>query len=393
MQIDGHHTATYVAARVAGFPFDEAEKIAYAAQYVDDATNSGVIQFAQSDSLYSRIASAHKMIDYSNFIDVANHLAWIPFHFLPGNGLLPAGESPEGGEIEKLICRPDSYVARDMLRSAIRDRNTPRGLHRLGIAMHVYADTFAHQGFVGSLSAANEARNLTSGDVNLDARIKAATKKELIVKAKENVAALFQFLWSSITLLVKERKSPLEFIQSFMQKRPVGHAAADVYPDQPYLKWQYFDYQNKLVERDNPVIFLHAMEMMVRAMQCWRSGDLTMNLELQSGLNGRDREVISRLFKETLAIDGEERRQAWLAAIKRGEFSFGSDLPEYVGKGIGSWKESALGTSKSTDSGFERFEYSATFLTSDWKLFHDALQIHRSDVVHKILPRYGICAA
>jgi hypothetical protein len=132
---------------------------------------------------------------------------------------------------------------------------------------------------------------------------------------------------------------------------------------------------------------------MVRAMQCWRSGDLTMNLELQSGLNGRDREVISRLFKETLAIDGEERRQAWLAAIKRGEFSFGSDLPEYVGKGIGSWKESALGTSKSTDSGFERFEYSATFLTSDWKLFHDALQIHRSDVVHKILPRYGICAA
>jgi hypothetical protein len=86
MQIDGHHTATFVAARIAGFSFKDAEKIAYAAQYVDDATNAGVVQFTGSDYLYSRIASAHKMIDYDNFVDIENHLAWIPFHFLPGNG-------------------------------------------------------------------------------------------------------------------------------------------------------------------------------------------------------------------------------------------------------------------------------------------------------------------
>jgi len=83
MQIDGHHTATYVAARIAGFSFKDAEKIAYAAQYVDDSTNGGIVQFAEDDYLYSRIASAHKMIDYNNFVDVQNHLAWIPFIFYP----------------------------------------------------------------------------------------------------------------------------------------------------------------------------------------------------------------------------------------------------------------------------------------------------------------------
>ena len=111
------------------------------------------------------------MIDYDNFVDVENHLAWIPFHFLPGNGSLPLGESPEGGELAKLVCRPDSYIARDMLRRAVLDKDHKRALHRLGIAMHVYADTFAHQGFVGSLSPANRAQALTSRDSALDDRI------------------------------------------------------------------------------------------------------------------------------------------------------------------------------------------------------------------------------
>lgn len=393
MQIDGHNTATYVAARIAGFSFKDAEKIAYAAQYVDDATNAGIIQFLESEYLYSRIASAHKMIDYDNFVDVENHLAWIPFHFLPGNGSLPLGENPPGGELEKLICRPDSHVARDMLRRAILDRDSPRALHRLGISMHVYADTFAHQGFVGALSPANQAKNLTSGDPALDARIKKSTKKELLASALGDLKHLFQFLQKSVGLMWHEKRWPSEFFANFLQKSPVGHATADVYPDQPYLKWQYTDFNNKVIMRDNTVIFLEAIEMMVRAMQAWRAGDVTMTLEAHSGLGNADRIVISRILRESVQIDGEDRRQDWLAAIKRGEFSFGSEAPSYIGKGSGSWKESALGTIKATDTGFERFPYAKTFLLSDWKLFHDALQIHRSDVVHEILPRYGICAA
>ena len=34
-----------------------------------------------------------------------------------------------------------------------------------------------------------------------------------------------------------------------------------------------------------------------------------------------------------------------------------------------------------------------SLITSNWKRFHDALQAHRFDLIHDILPRYGISAA
>ena len=59
MQIDFHHAVTYVLARLAGFPHDDAHIIAYAAQYVDDANNSGLIEFADVAPPFYHIASAH----------------------------------------------------------------------------------------------------------------------------------------------------------------------------------------------------------------------------------------------------------------------------------------------------------------------------------------------
>lgn len=393
MQIDGHHTATYVAARIAGFSFTEAAKIAYAAQYVDDATNGGVVLFLDSDYMYSRIASAHKMVDYNNLVDVENHLAWIPFHFLPGNGGLPAGEEPEGGELAKLVCRPDSHVARDMLRACAKDMGTPRGLHRLGIAMHVYADTFAHQGFVGALHHANQASDVTSGDVKLDKRIRNKTRWELLWASVRNAKAFGQLVLKAIATIWHEKRLPVDYFVDFVQRKPVGHAAADVYPDQPYLAWRYTDHTGTVIERDNPAIFVQAVDQMVRVMRAWRAGDVAMAIDSHHGLDEKSRSVVDRLFRTNTYIDGEERRRAWLHAISSGEFDFGNEIPTYVGKGQGSWKEIAIGTEKVADSGYERFGFKTEFIHSDWKLFHDALQAHRSAVIHDVLPRYGICAA
>ena len=80
MQIDFHHGVTYVVARSAGLGHREAETVAYCSQYVDDATNSGVVHF-DNGAMYSRISSAHKALDYRNFDKLANHHVWIPFHF------------------------------------------------------------------------------------------------------------------------------------------------------------------------------------------------------------------------------------------------------------------------------------------------------------------------
>lgn len=161
MQIDFHHAVTYVAARLASMDHAKADIIAYAAQYVDDATNHGYIRF-DNGVTYSRVASAHKMLDYSNFSELANHRAWVPFHFLPGNDLKKAGENHDNRFIYRLVCRPGSYVAQDMVRDCILDRNRPYGMHRLGVTMHSYIDTWAHYGFCGTAHEINRANDITT---------------------------------------------------------------------------------------------------------------------------------------------------------------------------------------------------------------------------------------
>ena len=131
MQIDFHHAVTYAVSRIAGFNHKEADIISYSAQYVDDATNDGCINF-DNGATYSRSATAHKMLDYKNFSTLANHRAWVPFHFLPGNDLKQAGQAHDKRFIYKMICRPGSYVAEDMVRDCIIDQNRPYSLHRLG---------------------------------------------------------------------------------------------------------------------------------------------------------------------------------------------------------------------------------------------------------------------
>ncbi len=357
MQIDGHHTLTYIAARLAGFTKRQASIIAYSAQYVDDATNSGVIHF-DNKAMYSRISSAHKMLDYRNSEELANHRVWIPFHFLPGNGNKPAGENPNGTFIRKLVCCPDSYVARDMLLACANDNRKPYALHRLGITMHVYADTWAHQGFAGINHKINEVRNI-----------------------KSNNKPLYKSFLNKITNY---------FInESF----PLGHGAALSHPDRSSLIWGYRNGINEQIKRNNPKIFMDAVDKMCRAMQCFRQNDLTMNLELMPGLPKKDAKKIFSLIKSIKFDTGEMRHERWIEEIKQGTFSFGQEEIEYIAKGEGSWKHKSIDQLSELDTGREVFKYKDSFMSSDWKHFHDALQAHRFDILHDILPRYGICAA
>lgn len=357
MQIDGHHTLTYIAARFAGFTHKQASIVAYSAQYVDDATNSGTLRF-DNGAMYKRISSAHKMLDYRNLDELANHQVWIPFHFLPGNGGRPAGKNPAGSFINKLVCRPDSPIARDMLKACVADHKKPYALHRLGIAMHVYADTWAHQGFAGVNHKINKVDKLKSNNKKLD--------RSFFGKIAN------YFLGESF---------------------PLGHGAALSHPDRPSLVWEYRNGLGKSVKRDNSVIFLDAVDKMCRAMQCFRENDLDMNLESVSGLPGKDAKKILARIKKIKGDTGDIRHEKWIAEIKKGTFSFGAANLGYIAKGKSSWKHKAIGQKAAADTGQEVFPYKESFLKSDWKHFHDALQAHRFDVVHDVLPKYGICAA
>ena len=354
MQIDFHHGVTYVIARLGGLSPEQAAIVAYAAQYVDDATNSGVTRF-DNGAMYQRISSAHKLLDYRNFEELANHTVWIPFHFLPGNGGLPAGQDPPGGFINKLVCRPDSPVAHDMLQACIAARGHAHALHRLGIALHVYADTWAHQGFAGVSHVINPASHITGPDKVADLGL------------RDRLANYF-----------------------LGEALPLGHGTVLSNPDKPFLCWSYVNGMGQIVERDNPRDFLSAADHMCRVVRCFLRGELDMTAP---GLLPGDRQVLDHYLRNLTEPDGEKRHEHWLAAIAQGEFSFGRDQVGYQAKGEGSWKFQALGTRDAVDSDGQRFPYRPEFLRSNWKRFHDALQLHRYELLHHLLPAYGICAA
>ena len=60
---------------------------------------------------------------------------------------------------ERLKCRMDSEIVREMRDHHLSLSNRAFALHLLGIAAYVYADTFSHYGFSGVSSRGNKVRN------------------------------------------------------------------------------------------------------------------------------------------------------------------------------------------------------------------------------------------
>lgn len=354
MQIDFHHATTYVVARDAGFSHEDADIIAYAAQYVDDATSTGTVYF-DNRAVYNRISSAHKMLDVRNTEELANHQVWMPFHFLPGNGGLAAGQNPSDRFIDKIVCTPNSQVAQEMVRDAIMEKDRAYGLHRLGVTMHVYADTWAHQGFAGVLHEVNEVEDAEETD---DCGVFPGGLAGVLRDALDDTIP------------------------------PLGHGRAQIFPDMPFLKWKYKNGMGTAITRDNTRDFLEAAEQMCIAMRRYIKGDPNAQV---AGLKKNTREQIETMFRATVLEDGDARHRKWLDAIRDGQFTACGevDIDDYFARGNDSWKADALGTSFDLPV----YRYKDNFLKSPWKLFHDAIQAHRFNVVYNILPRHGICAA
>jgi hypothetical protein len=349
MQIDFHHAVTYVLARLADFPHEQAIIIAYSAQYVDDAQNRGTIQFDNGNT-YDHIASAHAVYDVQNNLwPREDFRVWVPFHFLPGNNGKLAGEGQEFSVEQRLLCQPDSLVAADMCRAALATRGHLNSLHRLGITTHVYADTWAHKRFSGVMSLINESHD--------------ETKENLIERIETTIADIVG----------------------------LGHGAVSVHPDQPFRIWKYRDSNGMEVMRNNPDEFIGA---------CERIFDLHIAYR---GEGGTDRKIQTQdhalLYDSLLKFDSTDpqvRHQQWLDLLQTGSFSFGAltggqiqDL-QYRPKGVGSWKYDALGTEATTDTAGQRFPFRDSFQTSNWRLFHEALKDHQADVLQRILPAYGL---
>jgi len=216
-----------------GFSSEDAQIIAYSSQFVDDAVDhkkmkvDGHLEILSkrfSGKTFDPVCSAHRGLQFlKGFKEVVQNKIYIPFHFLP--------------DLESIKNKSDSHLvqangnlARKLVILAKTELSKTTGeqrimnLIRLGIALHVYADTWSHQNFSGR-------HNPTENDI-------------------DNIEILKKGKWEKISLISQIEYNTLP---------DIGHAEATSFPDQSHLKWRYKKLSTKNIhERDNTQLFIEA---------------------------------------------------------------------------------------------------------------------------------------
>ena len=144
MNKEFHYYITGIVAHAAGFDEDEARTIAEASQMVDDNDVKFNIEDRATDESYEVYIS-----QTMNILKPKRKLMRIypVFHFLPGEPDCD-GACRGDGKMHLLNTTPNSECANELMECAFKATADVR-LHRIGVATHAFADTWAHQNFVG----------------------------------------------------------------------------------------------------------------------------------------------------------------------------------------------------------------------------------------------------
>ena len=149
MQKDFHYYATYCAAFLAGYSHEYALTIAYSAQLVDCCSRTLLSKLRAPLSAATTQLQLELMDARTDIIGLQDITRiWASFHFLPGNLHAEVESiSPLYKSKFRMICRPNSALLSDTVELA-----KGGSLQSVGLAMHVLADTWAHQYFAGTPS-------------------------------------------------------------------------------------------------------------------------------------------------------------------------------------------------------------------------------------------------
>jgi hypothetical protein len=231
MEISSHYYGIYALCIACNLKKNVARKIAYASQFVDDAKiNTITFDKEYQDSEFDTVAGRSKITNiatcHSYFIlKTFNYQAMIfntsAFHFFPGN----KGDS----FTRKLRCMQRPKILSDLIEEVISERELIP--EKLGMLLHIFADTYAHQGFSGLISKENDVHSVKS------------------------------YQEKSIAFSIDKLKRKIKGILLFKIDRHIpayGHAQVYTYPDIPFGKWKYvydksddFSGVDELSENDN----------------------------------------------------------------------------------------------------------------------------------------------
>ena len=372
MQIDMHYYGTYAMARAAGLDREAARVVAISAQFVDDNAARDHVTFRDGGRI-DKEATAHHPMDSSNLDEHDQRRVWVPFHFIPGN----VGET----YTERLKCRMDSEIAREMRDHHLTLSDRAFALHLLGIAAHAYADTFSHYGFSGVSSRGNKVDN---GSFRYHEEIENAddTVENLSSEMRGYVtgkaAAFFEKRGAHGGLLTNIKTWFAEEASGAL-----GHGSVATLPDRPYLVWS-FDYERRDAvsgirsTRNNPDTYLKGC----RALHDVFRRFARLRPDVDAG-DGRDFEDIADRVRAVLLAQAgkDERIRAWRNAAASGEVfgAGGEEIPDYEGE---AWNEQwdRLDDSESCDAAMD---------LPVWR-FDQAASLHRTYVLRDLLPKHGL---
>lgn len=134
MDLEFHYYINYLIALKAGFSDESSFKIAYSAQYVDDNR----IKRNVNEAIKSSITHSYRIISNRK----ATEQLYFCLHFVPDG--------------KDLIVKPNGAIALKMLKASLKTNNP----YAIGIASHAYADTWAHQNFIGCFHSHNASNQL-----------------------------------------------------------------------------------------------------------------------------------------------------------------------------------------------------------------------------------------
>ncbi len=359
MEIDFHYYATFTAARLAGFPHEEAGIIAYAAQYVDDSNikrlvaNDVLVEHLLSPSdeyktlitKFKPIPTCHLDTELGRFETMATwttsninafRRVWSIFHFLPGNYgansdirpytgnksstdvvgkignmLSDIGINFSGDEDFKtsfnLMCLPNSLLVKDMIDDISTKPVSNLTLYLAGIRMHVLADTWAHCYYSGTPQYwVNDAGyDVYQIDTNKNkTRITWAPTAWGVTKAVSGVN-------------VEESTPNTTCAQSTFY---LGHGRMGHIPDYPWIVYEYTPkWSANPIIKDNPSDFIKGFTQMYMALKSIRMGtsfNLKESLEATPDMVGKINRIIQRSAHPSIARDAEARALVWKEELR-----------------------------------------------------------------------------
>ncbi|HCB92542.1 MAG TPA: hypothetical protein DEP57_01815 [Selenomonas sp.] len=278
MDIDFHYGTIYVLSRWAKFCSANSNIIATSSQLVDDNYDTNPFSDAEEEKniaqgVHVRYSSQNI---WGNVTGKGNREIWIPFHFLPGL----QGDT----DADKLICKKNSELSNklaDRLLETTLDNSD--FAFRLGIGLHVFADTWAHQEFAGINNTINKVQDLIF-----------TSQGSLIEKVIGDLVGASGMLSKVLDELM-----------------PLGHAAAVHCPDMPYIWWK--SGERFTDGRKNWDEFLEAAEECFRILQ-------SVSCEPVTGLSEEQKKLLMRSFKGIQSEDINERYQEWMRRIHENYF-------------------------------------------------------------------------